>query len=269
MAEIKYHINGFGEITDKLPSIFVTFGDIGLASVIIFNKIFVHSEESMNRNNIIIKVNDLIVGDRISYDAKINDYNVSTIYIYYNPSIHPVLTTRYHSVPLESGNSFINKIARLWRARLRLLSINRNRLEESIVTLNRSNASSIFTLIRGNVILNIGISDRTRSNTFSLSREVRSSVLSRDAFLRIKTITFDNSIDNEHQMCTVCQCDFEDGDVIKVLGCDHRFHDDCVEGWLTGEKNECPLCRQPVGQQEDVQETLRTVTDTIHENELD
>jgi len=52
-------------------------------------------------------------------------------------------------------------------------------------------------------------------------------------------------------LCIVCQCDFEDGDDLKVLPCEHKFHTDCVQTWLTVEKNECPLCRAKVCENEE------------------
>jgi hypothetical protein len=45
--------------------------------------------------------------------------------------------------------------------------------------------------------------------------------------------------------CAVCLSDFEDGDSIRRLPCNHSFHCACVDRWLSQNK-ECPLCRQDV-----------------------
>lgn len=43
--------------------------------------------------------------------------------------------------------------------------------------------------------------------------------------------------------CCICLGVFEDGDKVKVLPkCDHRFHSDCVDRWLSTQSS-CPLCR--------------------------
>ncbi|KAG4953280.1 hypothetical protein AAZX31_14G055800 [Glycine max] len=43
--------------------------------------------------------------------------------------------------------------------------------------------------------------------------------------------------------CCICLGAFADGEKLKVLpGCDHSFHCECVDKWLTNHSN-CPLCR--------------------------
>ncbi|KAL9230208.1 hypothetical protein vseg_005591 [Gypsophila vaccaria] len=52
----------------------------------------------------------------------------------------------------------------------------------------------------------------------------------------------DRDSDDEVECC-ICLGVFEDGDKVKVLHeCQHRFHSDCVDRWLSGQAT-CPLCR--------------------------
>jgi len=51
------------------------------------------------------------------------------------------------------------------------------------------------------------------------------------------------------QLCAVCldaaDTDGEDGGQgVRTLVCGHRFHEDCIQVWLS-EKGCCPLCRVP------------------------
>merc|ERR1719313_1182592 len=48
------------------------------------------------------------------------------------------------------------------------------------------------------------------------------------------------------QQCMVCLADFEDGDELRKLHCDHMFHVDCIDEWLRRSPH-CPLCKQPCG----------------------
>jgi len=41
--------------------------------------------------------------------------------------------------------------------------------------------------------------------------------------------------------CAVCLCDFETGDRLRSLPCDHLFHRPCIDKWLKRNKV-CPLC---------------------------
>jgi hypothetical protein len=43
--------------------------------------------------------------------------------------------------------------------------------------------------------------------------------------------------------CSICTDDFERGQDIRVLPCDHKFHPECVDPWLLNVSGTCPLCR--------------------------
>ncbi|KAF8472057.1 hypothetical protein BDZ91DRAFT_791071 [Kalaharituber pfeilii] len=43
--------------------------------------------------------------------------------------------------------------------------------------------------------------------------------------------------------CPVCMDDFEEGQEIRILPCNHSFHTDCIDPWLLNVTGSCPLCR--------------------------
>ncbi|KAL5113545.1 hypothetical protein ACEQ8H_008584 [Pleosporales sp. CAS-2024a] len=43
--------------------------------------------------------------------------------------------------------------------------------------------------------------------------------------------------------CSICTEDFEKGQDLRVLPCDHKFHPECVDPWLLNVSGTCPLCR--------------------------
>ncbi|KAK3678362.1 hypothetical protein LTR78_001659 [Recurvomyces mirabilis] len=46
------------------------------------------------------------------------------------------------------------------------------------------------------------------------------------------------------QRCLVCLCDFEAEEIgRKLVKCQHFFHKECIDQWLTQGRNSCPLCR--------------------------
>eukprot|EP00750_Incisomonas_marina_P013818 INCI17547.2.p1 GENE.INCI17547.2~~INCI17547.2.p1 ORF type:complete len:1738 (+),score=214.24 INCI17547.2:398-5611(+) len=48
-----------------------------------------------------------------------------------------------------------------------------------------------------------------------------------------------------HQ-CSICQENFQRGDAVKTLPCQHGYHLGCIDSWLHL-KNACPVCMLPVG----------------------
>ncbi|KAH7042150.1 hypothetical protein B0J12DRAFT_579751, partial [Macrophomina phaseolina] len=43
--------------------------------------------------------------------------------------------------------------------------------------------------------------------------------------------------------CTICTEEFEPGQDVRVLPCDHKFHPECIDPWLLNVSGTCPLCR--------------------------
>lgn len=48
--------------------------------------------------------------------------------------------------------------------------------------------------------------------------------------------------------CVICLVDYKPTDIVTQLRCDprHYFHTSCLEGWIKGGHNQCPLCRKPI-----------------------
>lgn len=49
-------------------------------------------------------------------------------------------------------------------------------------------------------------------------------------------------VDAHPSSCSICLEDFEQGELLGILECEHRFHYTCIQEWLR-RKNSCPLCR--------------------------
>ncbi|GMH11818.1 hypothetical protein Nepgr_013659 [Nepenthes gracilis] len=48
--------------------------------------------------------------------------------------------------------------------------------------------------------------------------------------------------DNDDIKCSICQEEYVAGEEVGVLGCNHRYHVDCIHQWLWL-KNWCPICK--------------------------
>ncbi|KAG8660028.1 hypothetical protein MANES_02G106700v8 [Manihot esculenta] len=45
------------------------------------------------------------------------------------------------------------------------------------------------------------------------------------------------------ETCAICLEDYKDGEILKVLPCQHEFHSSCVDSWLTKWGTFCPVCK--------------------------
>jgi len=63
------------------------------------------------------------------------------------------------------------------------------------------------------------------------------------------TTLMEKLIDNEAQLsevCTVCMFNYEMGDNVKCLPCNHFFHVDCIIPYLSSYGQACPVCKSKV-----------------------
>ncbi|GJX87101.1 zinc finger, RING/FYVE/PHD-type containing protein [Tanacetum coccineum] len=71
----------------------------------------------------------------------------------------------------------------------------------------------------------------------------KSDIISDDLEYWQRHYTFKSKNDRE-EVCTICLDEFEIGEIIRLLGCEHGYHPSCIKEWLKV-KNECPICRFP------------------------
>ncbi|KAL7125967.1 hypothetical protein ABFS83_14G152900 [Erythranthe nasuta] len=48
------------------------------------------------------------------------------------------------------------------------------------------------------------------------------------------------------QQCYICLSDYDEGDKLRVLPCNHEYHVSCIDKWLKEVNRVCPLCRHDV-----------------------
>ncbi|CAD8112053.1 unnamed protein product [Paramecium primaurelia] len=49
----------------------------------------------------------------------------------------------------------------------------------------------------------------------------------------------------ESEICSICLQEINERKLIKILKCNHYFHDDCIKEWVL-RKAECPTCRDNI-----------------------
>ncbi|KAK5949494.1 hypothetical protein OHC33_009486 [Knufia fluminis] len=60
--------------------------------------------------------------------------------------------------------------------------------------------------------------------------------------------------------CSICTEDFNKGEEVRVLPCNHKFHPECVDPWLLNVSGTCPLCRIDLRPKNEQQEQVEVET---------
>lgn len=65
--------------------------------------------------------------------------------------------------------------------------------------------------------------------------------------------------------CSICMCEVEDNERVRVLSCKHAFHVGCIDPWVTQKNSICPLCRKNLLSRWKVKGI--SVTEAMHQEE--
>jgi E3 ubiquitin-protein ligase DOA10 len=62
---------------------------------------------------------------------------------------------------------------------------------------------------------------------------------------------FDAGVFTHDNNCPICMEEYLATDEVTQLKCDsrHYFHTACLEAWIEGGNNKCPLCRKPISEE--------------------
>ena len=99
-----------------------------------------------------------------------------------------------------------------------------------------------------------------------LSRGASQSCIEHNTLSHVYKRTLRSSAEDEDttEKCTICLCEFEDGEDVRRLPCMHLFHVQCVDQWLTTNKR-CPICRVDIEEQEEYKQ-LRGLSSVVNQS---
>ena len=67
--------------------------------------------------------------------------------------------------------------------------------------------------------------------------------LSKDKIDKIPNKPFRKALFDDNIDCIICMEGFNENELVKQLDCGHIFHGDCIDHWLSQQKN-CPFCKK-------------------------
>ena len=69
--------------------------------------------------------------------------------------------------------------------------------------------------------------------------------LTKEQIKNLPTDKYDKKKYNECYQCIICMEEFNEGEEVTLLPCEHIFHMECIEKWLLKEKT-CPFCKSEI-----------------------
>eukprot|EP00088_Acartia_fossae_P058842 TRINITY_DN6930_c0_g1_i2.p1 TRINITY_DN6930_c0_g1~~TRINITY_DN6930_c0_g1_i2.p1 ORF type:complete len:548 (-),score=152.69 TRINITY_DN6930_c0_g1_i2:542-2185(-) len=77
-------------------------------------------------------------------------------------------------------------------------------------------------------------------------RRERRHRLPKSSLKKIPTKKFTAEDESRYETCCICLEDYELGDKLRILPCNHAYHMKCIDPWLLKNKRVCPQCRKKV-----------------------
>lgn len=76
-------------------------------------------------------------------------------------------------------------------------------------------------------------------------RQRQKNRLTRSSLKKLQQKKFDKATD-PYECCAICLEDYEQGDKLRILPCNHAYHQVCIDPWLLKSRSVCPVCKRRV-----------------------
>ena len=153
-----------------------------------------------------------------------------------------------------SNNMFVNMLENmLYPTTSRRLNLDRVVQDVSLNNLDQGNAmeNRIFMPVAASNMIQQLLNQRSNSNHQALNDLLERTlyqkseykyILSEEGKEELKEIAFSKDL-SCNDSCPISQSNFEEGELITLLPCNHAFDTTNILYWLENEKAECPVCR--------------------------
>lgn len=134
------------------------------------------------------------------------------------------------------------------------IDLNNTNIGQSLnnaINLNAENSNFVFSFLpNNNLINNTNIVNQILSNMTNIVNNTNNTqedvniTMDKDDIDNLEILKYSS---DKNTSCSICLMDVEKDDEIFKIKCDHFFHKDCLEKWLSDYNYLCPICRTELG----------------------
>lgn len=106
---------------------------------------------------------------------------------------------------------------------------------------------NIFTLFNNFINYN---NPNNESNENNENLEDVKLIIPKEDLNNIKSLKFKDLSENikkDNNICSICQYTFKKYNKVRLLNCNHIYHQRCIDKWLSEMSYKCPICREACG----------------------
>ena len=128
-----------------------------------------------------------------------------------------------------------------------------NTIPSNTIPSNTISNNSFRNILLNNIASNYNLSNSIENelirNSFQ-EKPIYKKIITENAYNNLKKIVYNKNNNLKNNSCPIYCLDFEDGEEITMLPCEHCFTSEAIKKWLFEENNECPVCRTELEFQE-------------------
>ncbi len=106
------------------------------------------------------------------------------------------------------------------------------------------NVETIMNIIRYHIVRLYNLGSNVNNELEPVTLTVSQTELDKIPITPFNSL--DDETKNHYEKCTICRCEYDETDNVRILKCSHLFHPECIDIWLLNNSYKCPICRSEV-----------------------
>ena len=197
-----------------------TYGQVGIVVESLISNDDTNNQDSNNND-----INDEEINEETNDES-----NVSVLFTYYDNNT-PYIQTQ---IPLNNIPIYTNMIMQQDEINQNINNEITNLFQTMLQPSNQVLGNNMHNLF--NMLMTIPVI------TPPTMTDVKN-VINKEELEKLEVKEYKMMNKEKYKECAICLEEYNDEDKVRILKCDHGYHQDCIDKWLTNCNYKCPVCR--------------------------